>query len=154
MPASSAGPAENWPEPEVPDEVYEETEEGALAALESWFEARHYLQLTGDDGPLWDLSSQDCEHCTNVADRLTEAYESGDRWYDAESTTIDSPYAREAADGVYTILLDVHEGEFTFYEVGQVLGEGGGKHYDVSEAILVYEDGSWLVRELAVEQAE
>src|SRR5699024_1721314 len=28
VPASSEGPAENWPEPDIPEEIYEPTEEG------------------------------------------------------------------------------------------------------------------------------
>src|SRR5690625_5138289 len=33
IPASSEGPAQNWPEPEIPEEIYEPTEEGAEALI-------------------------------------------------------------------------------------------------------------------------
>ncbi|WP_341805156.1 DUF6318 family protein [Nesterenkonia salmonea] len=48
IPASAAGPAQNWPEPEISEEIYEETEEGAEALLHYWWEVLNHARITGD----------------------------------------------------------------------------------------------------------
>ncbi|WP_258934970.1 DUF6318 family protein [Nesterenkonia pannonica] len=47
IPASADGPAQNWPEPEIPDGIYEETEEGAEALLHYWWEVLNHARITG-----------------------------------------------------------------------------------------------------------
>ncbi|MDS2171159.1 DUF6318 family protein [Nesterenkonia sp. CL21] len=150
VPASSEGPAENWPEPEVPDEVYQETGDGAIAMLEHWVETRNYLQLTGDDEPMWEISSEDCELCQNVTERMTGVYATGDHWYESEGSSIDSAYATNVLDGRAYVMFEFYEGRFVAYENGDELGQGGGSDFDLCEAALDYVDGRWLVQEINV----
>ncbi|GAB3187575.1 hypothetical protein GCM10027061_04150 [Nesterenkonia suensis] len=154
IPASSDGPAQNWPEPEVPDEIYEETPDGAIAVVEAWFEARNYLQLTGDDGPLWDVSSPECEYCEVVSERLVGVYESGDFWYVIEDSYIEDPLVSVIDDGRATVLIDIFEGKFAAYENGELYGKGGDHHYDLGEAVVEFTETGWQVHELAVRSSE
>src|SRR5699024_7528270 len=48
IPASADGPAQNVPEPNLPAVATENTEEGAKATLEYFWEAEAYASLTGE----------------------------------------------------------------------------------------------------------
>ncbi len=67
VPASSEGPAQNWPAPQIPEEIYEPTEEGAQAALEYWWETWDYARVSGDTEPLRKVSHETCGWCDHVA---------------------------------------------------------------------------------------
>lgn len=112
--ASSEGPAENWPEPEVPDEISEETDEGAEAFIQYWFDVRHYSRLTGDTAPLEDISHPECGRCEIEYDLVDSVYPDG--WIEedsaikvAEVSSID--FVGEASAYQFTI----SEPEFTVY---------------------------------------
>ncbi|WP_344682325.1 MULTISPECIES: DUF6318 family protein [Actinomycetes] len=154
VPASSEGPAENWPEPEIPDEVYQETGDGAIAMLEHWVETRNYLQLTGDDEPMWEISSEDCEHCQNVTERMTGVYSSGDNWYESEGSSIDRAFATNVVDSRAYVAFEFYEGIFVAYKDGDELGEGGGTTFEVAEAALDFIDGRWELQEVNVEPSD
>lgn len=151
VPASSDGPAENWPEPEVPDEIYEETEEGALAALRYWFDAATYLQLTGDIAPVDTVSASDCETCNNKIDQFYDLYEVEGGWYVAEGvTTTDEIVSSITTEGNAGILFTLVEGGYSAYDnSGNSLGEVTRETY-AAEASLAHDGAQWWVRELSI----
>ncbi|TDS84302.1 DUF6318 family protein [Nesterenkonia aurantiaca] len=115
VPASSDGPAQNWPEPEIPAEIYEETEEGALAALEYWFEAITYLQLTGDFEPAAAVSAPDCEMCDDTIAQFYDLYEVESGWYVAAGATAQEELVSGITeDGHASILFALVEGGYTW----------------------------------------
>lgn len=75
--ATDEAPARNVPEPEAPDTLTEQSENGARAALEYWWEAHRYLELTGDPGHLKEVSSSGCGSCSRTRTFWQEVYEQG-----------------------------------------------------------------------------
>nr|WP_274615743.1 DUF6318 family protein [Nesterenkonia sp. YGD6] len=154
VPASSDGPAQNWPEPEVPDEIYEETEAGALAALTYWFEAITYLQLTGEFEPVSAVSAPDCAMCDNTIAQFYDLYEVESGWYAAEGTTTQDELASGiTGDGHARILFALVEGGYTAYgPEGESLGVVESRTYD-AEAFLYFDGSQWWVSELEIADA-
>lgn len=77
VPASAEGPARNVPEPVMPEEMKEQTPEGAKAAVQYWWDTVTYLQRTGDAAPLQAVTSEACEFCRDYADDIVDHYDSG-----------------------------------------------------------------------------
>lgn len=75
VPASADGPAQNVPVPELPDAAREQTEEGAEATLEYWWDAFGYLYLTGDAAPLTEVSGESCVFCENFVELIPQMYD-------------------------------------------------------------------------------
>jgi len=154
VPASSEGPAQNWPEPEVPDAIYEESEDGALAALQYWFEAITYLQLTGDYGPIDGVSAPDCETCDNKISQFYDLYEVEDGWYAAEGASSTGELVSQITDdGHASILFELVEGGYSVYGPdGEDLGSVESEVYD-AEASLYFDAEKWWISELQIEGA-
>ncbi|MGJ9424941.1 DUF6318 family protein [Nesterenkonia halotolerans] len=151
VPASSDGPAENWPEPEIPEEIYEETEEGALAALRYWFEAINYLQLTGDYEPVDAVSASDCETCNNKIAQFYDLYEVENGWYVADGASVEDEMVSEiTSDSRAGILFDLVESGYTVYsEEAEALGQVTGATYE-AEATLGYDGEEWFVLQIDI----
>lgn len=154
VPASSDGPAENWPEPEVPDAIYEETEEGALAALEYWFEAITYLQLTGDFEPVAAVSAPDCELCDSTIAQFYDLYAVEGGWYEAEGTTTEDELVSSVTpDGHAGVLFSLVEGGYTAYgPEGGTLGIIQTRTYD-AEASVYFDGDQWWIAKLEISNA-
>ncbi|EXF25901.1 hypothetical protein BG28_09960 [Nesterenkonia sp. AN1] len=150
VPASSDGPAQNWPEPEIPAEIYEETEEGALAALQYWFDTATYLQLTGDPGPFDSMSSSDCVVCGRTTEQFEEVYSSVGAWHVAGRSVVQDPIASSITnDREIGVLFILSESPAQVYESSgeQVLDHPGDDLE--AEASLVFGSDSWQVDEVA-----
>ncbi|MBE1514067.1 DUF6318 family protein [Nesterenkonia halotolerans] len=150
VPASSDGPAENWPEPEIPEEIYEETEEGALAALRYWFDSATYLQLTGDPEPFEAMSGPDCVICTRTTEQFDEVYNVENAWHVTENDAVSDPLTSTiTTEGDIDILFTLSESATQVYDSSgdQVLDHPGDDLE--AEASLSFGDGSWLIEEVA-----
>lgn len=66
VPASEDGPAQNVPEPRLPAVATENTEEGAEATLEYFWEAIDYGRLTGDTDKAKIVSADNCDLCSDL----------------------------------------------------------------------------------------
>ncbi|MGJ9405511.1 DUF6318 family protein [Nesterenkonia aurantiaca] len=150
VPASSDGPAQNWPEPEVPAEIYEETEEGALAALEYWFEADLFMELTGDSGPFDRASDSGCQICGARIGQFQQLYEVDEGWHVTDGAVVeDAVTSRVTADGQVSIIFAIREGQlFEFDADGVLRSEGAEDALSGLEAMLEFQDGLWQVREV------
>src|SRR5699024_9595605 len=63
IPASAEGPAQNVREPNLPAVATENTEEGAKATLEYFWEAEAYASLTGETDAMALIATQRCDFC-------------------------------------------------------------------------------------------
>ncbi|WP_188683288.1 DUF6318 family protein [Nesterenkonia cremea] len=146
LPASSEGPAENWPEPEVPEEASEQTEEGVEAALQYWFETRQYARNTGDTAPLEAASTANCALCAQQVERVEEAYENG--WYVQEEDVVHQAFLTLDGDDVASGLFTLNQGAYAGYWDGELVGEVEALEERPWTVALAYVDGRWLVADL------
>lgn len=142
IPASSDGPAENWPEPEIPEEIYEPTEEGAEALIQYWFDARHHARITGDVDVLEHVSLPECELCAVQLERLEEVYPQG--WFVEEGpSAIVERYVKSEAEGVVSGLFALEEAPFQTYWEGVLHSDRARNQLDVFGLDFRYVDGRW-----------
>ncbi|PRZ15586.1 DUF6318 family protein [Nesterenkonia sandarakina] len=155
VPASSDGPAQNWPEPEVPDEIYEETEEGALAALRYWFEASTYLQLTGQSQPLEELSGSECVMCAQRALQAEQVYEEDEGWFATSGVDVVDPIVSAITqEQEASVLFTLNEGATQrFNSDGTIAAEVEEAAVPGMEAVLVFGDAHWEVAEVYLPEA-
>ncbi|MFC4369803.1 DUF6318 family protein [Citricoccus nitrophenolicus] len=154
-PATSEGPAKNVPMPEMPEAMKEPTEEGLEAALEYWWEAGYYLQLTGEAGPFEQVSADQCVICDSLADNFDEIYGSGG-WSTGAEYKIEDLVVDLNDDGTGSMIVVVREGPTHQYRSnGQ---EYASKDADKSfrthwTGYASYEDNSeqWVIEELIVQ---
>ncbi|NKG19459.1 DUF6318 family protein [Paeniglutamicibacter terrestris] len=66
IPASSTGPAKNWPVPVMPDAAKKNTEAGIKAFTEHYYELVEYTIQTNDTKPIKKVSKRTCLECGNV----------------------------------------------------------------------------------------
>lgn len=77
VPASADGPAQNVPEPSLPAVATENSEEGAEATLQYFWEAVDYARLTGDSSHLDMVSSSSCDFCAGFMEDWQDVYKEG-----------------------------------------------------------------------------
>ncbi|OFR90967.1 hypothetical protein HMPREF2863_05610 [Micrococcus sp. HMSC067E09] len=137
VPASADGPAKNVPKPVMPEEMKEETPEGAKAAVQYWWDTVTYLQRTGDSDLVRASSDEDCDFCRAYAHSIEKIYEDGG-WTSGSEVEVTS-----ALTGVIdkdrkllqvTTLLDV-EGLTTFKSNGSI---------DETQSEESYGDSPWI----------
>ena len=137
VPASADGPAKNVPKPEMPEEMKEETPEGAKAAVQYWWDTVTYLQRTGDADLLRASSDEGCDFCRTYTRSIEKIYEDGG-WTSGSDVEVTS-----ALTGVInkdlkllqvTTLLDV-DGITTFKSNGSI---------DKSQSEEAYGDSPWI----------
>ncbi|GAA1820020.1 DUF6318 family protein [Nesterenkonia flava] len=145
VPASSEGPAQNWPAPEPPEEIYEPTEEGAEAALRHYWKVHDYARNTGDVELLESLGTEDCMVCEAFETDLVEAYENG--WFVQEDSEIVGVYVRLEEDDIASGLFRIVEGAFEGYWADELVVEKGATPESSWSAVLVFDDG-WRISEL------
>jgi len=150
VPASSEGPAQNWPEPEIPDAMYEESEEGALAALQYWFEVDLYMQLTGESEPFEHASDVDCQICSGRIGQFEKLYLEDEGWHVADGAVVeDEIVSSVSAAREVSIIFTIHEGPFVEFSVdGQEQASGGEERLSGVEAVLGFDRSRWRVTEL------
>lgn len=142
VPASSEGPAENWPEPEIPEEIYEPTEEGAEALIQYWFDARHHARITGDVDVLEHVSLPECELCNAEIGAITDLYPDG--WYlDGRPDEVVDVYTRAESDKITSGLFELRMHDFETYVSGDFYSSTEGNPDAIFGLDFRYEDGRW-----------
>lgn len=119
VPASAEGPAQNVPKPVMPEEMKEETHEGAKAAVQYWWDTAYYLRLTGDAEPMGVVSHESCGFCKSYANALVTTYEDGG-WMTGAKVTVTSA------------LTGAVNSEMKILEVTTLLDSEAGKTYPKS----------------------
>ena len=146
LPASSEGPAENWPEPEVPEEASEQTEEGVEAALQYWFETRQYARNTGDTAPLEAVSTENCALCAQQVEQIEDTYEDG--WYVQDLDEIEEITVSLDEDGIGNATFLLHQAGFEAYWEDELVSGAESRAGTSWSAALVLEGDEWLVADL------
>lgn len=77
IPASADGPAQNVPEPNLPAVATENTEEGAKATLEYFWEAEAYASLTGETDAMTLIATDECDFCMESINDWKQSYNGG-----------------------------------------------------------------------------
>ncbi|WP_147105147.1 DUF6318 family protein [Nesterenkonia populi] len=131
IPASSDGPAQNWPEPEIPEEIYEETEGGAEALLYYWWEVLNYARNTGDTDLLEQFSSGECIYCQHEVDLTRELYDEENGWWVNEAPAINNTYSRLEDDGESFYIFTLDSKPFELYIDGEHDYTADDPHTDV-----------------------
>jgi hypothetical protein len=150
VPASADGPAQNVPKPQMPEAMKEETEEGAKAAVQYWWDTMYYLQLTGNPGPANEIAHRDCLFCESYAYDMVSLYEEG-AWHTGTRATVESIMAHKPnPQTLMTIVVDMEMGN-RFNQDGTI-PEGGNipaSNDDPWKIRLTYDtrEGHWLVTE-------
>ena len=156
-PATSEGPAKNVPVPEMPEAVKEPTEEGLEAAVEYWWEAGYYLQLTGDPGPLESISSEECVICESFVENWREVYDAGG-WSTGSTIDIENLVVDVQGDGAGSMIMLINETKPSIHESNgeERTGDTAGQEVDVhwtGYASFDESDGHWIVEELVVQSS-
>lgn len=147
VPASSEGPAENWPTPEPDNTVSQKDIEGAEAALEHSFELLQYDDLTGDSGPYLEMSAESCDTCVENTKRAEVIYEAGGWFLGVEYRMASADLALPTpgrAQGSFT----VDTAPFS------IVDSSGEKHDYESRTVrgvvsLSYADNEWTIDSLS-----
>ena len=147
VPASLDGPAQNVPEPVMPDLAREESRDGAQAFLDYWSDAMWYANQTGDTSYIREVVNEACEICSDQFAVIEDVYAEG-AWFigGRENITLQESTLSTAADGIYKpiALSDsegiklVEDGEVT-YEAHPRTGTG-----DPFPVYLDYKNGEWI----------
>lgn len=73
------GSAVPHPRPVLPEEVHQNTEDGALAAAKYWLQASDYGIYTGDLAPFRGISLPGCTACEGTGNNIDQTYKRGAR---------------------------------------------------------------------------
>jgi hypothetical protein len=160
IPASEEGPAQNVPEPRLPVAATEASEEGALKALEYFWEAAEYTRVTGDSGPVELVSSGSCNFCSSFASDWVNAYEAG-QWAvsDGEVSYEISEVWQQGGESEplsFDILFSLSEPDIVLFdETGLVEEEGSGAEGESDWfALTVYDSTAqrWQIEWIGLEE--
>ena len=155
VPASAEGPAQNVPKPEMPAVMKEETQEGAEAAVEYFWEMLHYAERTGDVAAFDQVYSKYCEFCSYISSSLEYIYSDGG-WYSGSSPSVESKIVKPSSQGyIATILLDT-ESATGYLSDGSVPSDGQVPAEDdspwIAEVSFDAASNRWIVDEMSLEE--
>ncbi|WP_344717945.1 DUF6318 family protein [Nesterenkonia halobia] len=148
VPASSDGPAQNWPEPEAPEEITEKSEEGAEAALEYWWELYAYARNTGDTSSLVKMSMSTCDYCKARVEHTIGVYDQGGWWHQDEYEIKDMALV-EQDDGSYKGYFILGGGTFISYSEDSPTQAEDDSSVQRWGAKFAYADGRWVAEDLS-----
>lgn len=151
VPASSDGPAQNVPVPQMPTAAKEQTQEGLEAALEYWWEAAYYIKTTGSPDHLDEISANDCGLCTRLLETWPDIYDA-QGWAAIEPAKLEIEYATiDTQNNTGSILFLVSEkpGK-VFRPDGSLVDEasGDGNESTPWAGAAVFHDGKWTFQDL------
>ena len=149
VPASEDGPAQNVPKPQMPEEMKEETEDGAKAAVQYWWDTMTYLQRTGDAEPMKAISAETCTFCNSFAGAMSTIYSEGG-WHEGSTATVTSAVVWSNEGGETTVTTTVnHEEAKQYHKDGTEDPEGADDaHNDLPWRTVLHFDsdqGTWIV---------
>ncbi|WP_211364976.1 DUF6318 family protein [Nesterenkonia halophila] len=148
IPASSDGPAQNWPEPEAPEEITEKSNEGAEAALEYWWELYAYARNTGDTSSLVKMSMSTCDYCKARVEHTIGVYDQGGWWHQDEYEIKDMALV-EQDDGSYKGYFILGGGTFISYSEDSPTQAEDDSSVQRWGAKFAYADGRWVGEDLS-----
>ena len=157
LPADQAAAREAalaMPAPQKPENMDENSSEGAIATATYFVQLYPYVYATGDLEQWKSMSRQDCLFCNSVITNVKELHESGG-WADPWVHTITQTGYSDPGPGSEYSRIDILFDQEAAYKY-----DGTGAPPEVNEpqtnTLLIlamkYEDGRWIVREGQVEE--
>ena len=157
LPADQAAAREAalaMPAPEKPENMDENSSEGAIATAIYFVQLYPYVYATGDLEQWKSMSRQDCLFCNSVITNVKELHESGG-WADPWLHTITQTGYSDPGPGSEYSRIDILFDQEAAYKY-----DGTGAPPEVNESqtntllilAMKYEDGRWIVREGQVEE--
>lgn len=152
--ASSSGSSDSASSPgdvsaEPPAEAQENTQAGAEAFAEWWWQQTGAAEVSGDASHLRDYASGDCDVCRSLADNL----ESDAEQYGLASEnpyTVESNEAREDGE-VFLVKSRVSYPEYHRYdESGEASGEIPAGAFEVVITLSPQRESGWMVEQSTV----
>ncbi|MFJ6416769.1 DUF6318 family protein [Paeniglutamicibacter sp. NPDC091659] len=114
IPASSKGPAQNWPVPKMPEAAKEKSEEGIVAFTKYWFELVDFSVWTNDTKPIKAVTERSCIVCAEqIIDPTDRNHEYGG-WHAGGKTTVAVNMA-VLRDGVGIVGFSMKRDELEMY---------------------------------------
>ncbi|WP_460668115.1 DUF6318 family protein [Kocuria himachalensis] len=147
VPASLDGPAQNVPEPVMPDLAKEESREGAQAFLDYWSDAMWYAHQTGDATYARQVISDACDICMEQLKFVEDVYADDAGFIGGrENPVIQDSIIQRSSDGVYKPIVLANAEGLKLVEDGKVTYEalprtGRGDPFPV---YLDHFEGSWV----------
>ena len=156
LPADQAAAREAalaMPAPEKPENMDENSSEGAIATATYFVQLYPYVYATGDLEQWKSMSRQDCLFCNSVITNVKELHESGG-WRDPwAQTVVQSGYSDPGPGSEYS-RVDIAFDRDTTYTYDGTGGEpevAEPHSYTVIIFAMKYTDGHWVIREGEVE---
>lgn len=157
LPADQAAAREAalaMPAPQKPENMDENSSEGAIATAIYFVQLYPYVYATGDLEQWKSMSRQDCLFCNSVITNVKELHESGG-WKDPWVHTITQTGYSDPGPGSEYSRIDILFDQEAAYKY-----DGTGAPPEVNESqtntllilAMKYEDGRWIVREGQVEE--
>ena len=140
------------PPPERPEQISENTTEGAATAAAYFIDLYQYAFVTGDTKDFEAMSEQRCVFCNNVVSNVKKIHDSGG-WADPWDSTVTAVRVYEQNPGYdyIHVEIDMQWAEGTSYD-----GDGTPKTTDSGDFTLIiamrYVNGSWVVGESEVKK--
>ena len=140
------------PPPERPEQISENTTEGAATAAAYFIDLYQYAFVTGDTKDFAAMSEQRCVFCNSVIDDAKKIHDSGG-WADPWDSTVTAVRVYEQNPGYdyIHVEIDMQWAEGTSYD-----GDGTPKTTDSGDFTLIiamrYVNGSWVVGESEVKK--
>ncbi|GEC99434.1 hypothetical protein KVA01_15890 [Kocuria varians] len=145
-PATLEHPARNVPKPVMPEEAKNETEAGAQAFLNYRADAQWYSIQTGDTSLVREVTSTDCEKCTEQFNDFDSIYSSGN-WAGGgfeKETLIPNAFTKRQ-DGGYNLPVKINSlGMIKVTDNHITLRQEPFNLPNRFDTYLYYENGSWM----------
>lgn len=145
VPASADEPAQNVPKPVMPAGNSEDTEEGAEATVEYWWEAQWYLENVGDGDLVREISAESCSICREQVEHYEHAY-SNNVWYHMEQHSIHSISIIPKGDAkvAAAVTMDLSE-QISYADDGSAPVVTDAEEDQLVRFDLQYLEGRWIV---------
>ncbi|MFF5793153.1 DUF6318 family protein [Paeniglutamicibacter sp. NPDC012692] len=123
VPASSKGPAQNWPVPKMPEAAKKKSEEGIVAFTKYYFELVDYTVLTYDTKPIKSVTEHSCYLCAK------QLIDPGDRnrgkgsWHVGGKTTLKVNFAKEVDSGGVSGFTFLRDKTLIYLPSGELQGK-------------------------------
>lgn len=138
------------PPPEPPEAMSQESDRGAVAAAGHYLRLMTYAFVTGEIGPMAEMSSSQCTGCDTLMRNIETIQDNGGRvvWPELslQHVAVEAP---TSDDGLYVLTFDRHNAA-VLYLPGRPGGTPLPQVYSDEVLSLRYDDGAWRVIEFDV----
>lgn len=148
-------PTPTWPPtvalPTPPPEMTRDDETGAVAAAKYFLDLYTYTESSQDTGPWEAMSHPDCVFCKSIVDDVARM-RADNKFVIPARIDVKSQRTMALAPLVYNVALDVATGPDEVRDLDGRLIDAGVVEGGLMTLVVYFQDGSWLVRGVELEQ--